>query len=432
FLSRQKIMSTIFALSSGSLPAALAIFRLSGPRSKDALVQMTKKTIFKPRYMHYTKLYDSGGKLFDVAMAVHFPGPATYTGEDTSEIFIHGSKAIVERMSHTLSSLPGMRHASAGEFTKRALVNGKMNVHEVNALGALLQSSTPRQLNQAHRALAQGDWLQHSITRIRGKLAVLADFGEDVRSDPNEIRRDIQDLLNEIKDKRRKGTAGNRVRNGIRIVLVGRPNAGKSSLFNRLCGFDRAIVSSVPGTTRDSLEIKRLIGGINVTIEDTAGIHSSHDPIERQGIERTIQRMREADLIVVVKDVTDSSHVDTHIISLLPSHIPSLVVRNKADLLPSTPPLHHSEVYTVATSVNGCHSLENKLEEMVLEMCPPNAELTLSAGMDEVEKLVEECLSHDDIGLINEILQMASIGWGRAETNDQLISTIMQQFCIGK
>ncbi|GMR53541.1 hypothetical protein PMAYCL1PPCAC_23736 [Pristionchus mayeri] len=426
-------MSTIFALSSGALPAALAVFRISGPRSKEALLQMSKKKIWKPRYMHYTKIYDIRGEMFDSAMAVYLPGPRTFTGEDTAEVFLHGSTAIVDRMNETLSSLPGLRHASAGEFTKRALVNGKLNVHEMNALGALLQSTTPRQLEQATRALSDGDWLHRRITLIRAKLAVFADFGEDVQSDPKEIRKDIEDLLIEIKEKRRKGIGGERVRKGMRIVMVGKPNAGKSSLFNRLCGIERAIVSSVPGTTRDSLDINRVIGGINVTIVDTAGIRDSLDmnPIEKDGIKRTFKLMNEADLILAV---IDSSSEDRDILSLIPPHIPRIEIFNKADLIPNIPPTGQFPVkmYTIATAPTGCDSLEKKLEETILELCPHNSELTLSAGIAEVEKLVEECLSHDDIGLVNEILQMASEAWGKSETNEELLNNILKNFCIGK
>ncbi|GMT28454.1 hypothetical protein PFISCL1PPCAC_19751, partial [Pristionchus fissidentatus] len=422
-------MSTIFALSSGSLPAALAIFRLSGPMSKGTLMRITKKKELLPRYMFYSKIYDCTGQVFDSAMAAYLPGPSTFTGEDTAEVFVHGSVAVVDRMTETLSSLPGMRHATAGEFTKRALLNGKISVHEMNALGALLQSTTPRQMEQANRALKQGDWLHKSITRLRCKLAIVADFGEDVTSNIDEVRRELEALLIEIKEKRRKGLAGERVRKGVKIVLVGRPNVGKSSIFNRLCGFDRAIVSTVPGTTRDSLEISRIIGGINVTIEDTAGIHYSNNPVEKDGIKRSMQKMNEADVIVAV---VDASREDREILHIIPSHIPHIVVFNKADLMDKKPSIEGSQVYTIATASDGCESLEKKLEETLMELCPPYAELTLTAGVSEVEKLIEECLSHNDIGLMNEILQMASEVWGRADTNEQLISDIMKNFCIGK
>ncbi len=298
--------STIFALSSGSVPSGVAVVRISGRECFAGLEKLGLCNL-QPRKMELRQIVSpDDGELIDTGLVCSFPGPSSFTGEDCAELHVHGGRAVVSKLLETLSTLDDYRFAEAGEFSRRAFENGKLDLTEVEGLGDLISADTEFQRKQA---IAQSggafrtkleSW-REEIIRCRAYLEAEFDFSdeEDV---PDTMRDYIEDhvrsLCVEIKDHLSDGRKGEIVRQGLRVVLTGPPNSGKSSLMNALAGRDIAIVSSQAGTTRDVLECSIDLGGYLVTVVDTAGIRESDDEVESEGIKRALSQSELADLTI--------------------------------------------------------------------------------------------------------------------------------------
>ncbi len=303
--------STIFALSSGALPAGVAVIRVSGPRSLDVLRQLGCPDL-PPRKLQHVSLHDPAGELIDRGMAVCFPGPRSFTGEDSAELHLHGSRAAVARMLAVLGSMEGLRQAEPGEFTLRAFRNGKIDLTEAEALSDLIAAETERQrqLALAHASgLARelySAWRDKVVERLAMVEAVL-DFADEEDA-PDELGEEhlgaLAALIEEIDSHVQRFRQGQIIRDGYRVAIVGPPNAGKSSLLNVLAGRDVAIVTDEPGTTRDIVEVDLDLGGILIKLSDTAGLRAAEAKAEQIGVERALRLAREADLVLLVQDAT--------------------------------------------------------------------------------------------------------------------------------
>ena len=303
---RGRASDTIFALASGAGRGAIAVIRLSGPRARDMLAALC--AVPAPRHAALRNLRDQAGGLLDRALVLWLPGPGSYTGEDSAELHVHGGRAVVQAVSSALLQA-GARPADAGEFTRRAFLAGRMSLLEAEAVADLTLSDTELQRTQAllqmqgqAAALVQ-DWSAR-LTRSLAFQEALIDFPDDnlPASVEQDNLRDISVLLSEIDGQIAASAAGARIREGLLFVIAGPPNVGKSSLLNALAGRDVAIVSSRPGTTRDSLEVQLDLSGVLVTLVDTAGVRETGDDIEAEGVRRTWARIAKADLVICLSE----------------------------------------------------------------------------------------------------------------------------------
>jgi len=301
---------TIFALSSGRPPAAIAVIRVSGPRAGAALERLIGR-VPQPRRASLAQVRDPATHhVIDEGLVLWFPGPNSATGEDVAELHVHGGRAVIAAVLSALAKLAGLRHAEAGEFTRRSFENGRMELTAVEGLADLVAAETEAQRRQAYQQLRGllGDRAESWRQRLIEALA-LVEAGIDF-SDEEDVPKDMMsralELIRPLGEEISKAGArqGERLREGLRVAIAGPPNAGKSTLFNRLARREAAIVSPFPGTTRDVLELHLDLGGYPVTVLDTAGMRETSDPIEREGVRRASEQAASADLVLWVTDAT--------------------------------------------------------------------------------------------------------------------------------
>ncbi|OCT59212.1 tRNA modification GTPase GTPBP3, mitochondrial isoform X1 [Xenopus laevis] len=347
------VRDTIFALSSGHGKCGVSVIRTSGPASGDALRLLTGwKQLPSPRRVTLTSLLcPATGELLDRGLVVWFAGPKSFTGEDCCEYHVHGGPAVVMGVLQALGSVQMLRPAEPGEFTKRAFQNGKLDLTEAEGLGDLIHAETEIQRRQALRQMS-GDlgqlyqkWSRRLVTAL-AHIEAFIDFSEDDNVEENvltTVDTEVRKLREELEEHLRDSRRGERLRDGLHLVLAGATNAGKSSLLNVTSQKPAAIVSPIPGTTRDVVETVLNIGGYPVIMSDTAGLRESEDPIEKEGVRRAKERLDNADIIITVVDASkvllNRISILTHLKNLLSSpssegnHREVLLVLNKSDLL---------------------------------------------------------------------------------------------------
>ena len=323
---------TIFALSSGRPPAAVAVIRISGPRASSALERLIGRVPAARRASLARLRHPATGDLIDEGLALWFPGPNSETGEDIVELQVHGGRAVIAAVLSALGELAGLRHAEAGEFTRRAFENGRMDLTAVEGLADLVAAETEAQRRQAFLQLRgllgerAESWRERLI-----EATALVEAGIDF-SDEDDVPSDLMarslERIRPLADEISSAMAGQgeRLREGLRVAIAGPPNAGKSTLFNRLARRDAAIVSPFPGTTRDVLELHLDLGGYPVTMLDTAGIRDTGDPVEREGVRRASVQASGADLVLWVIDAAGQDKPSTQVPAA------AWVVVNKMDL----------------------------------------------------------------------------------------------------
>jgi tRNA modification GTPase len=330
---------TIFALSSGRPPAAIAVIRISGPLARGAFERLTGR-VPQPRRASLARVRDPAtGEIIDEGLALWFPGPNSETGEDIAELQVHGGRAVIAAVLAALAKLPGLRHAEAGEFTRRAFENGRMDLTAVEGLADLVAAETQAQRRQAYQHLRGllGERAESWRQRLIEALA-LVEAGIDF-SDEEDVPKDMMarslELIRPLAEEISKAGAGHgeRLREGLRVAIAGPPNAGKSTLFNRLARREAAIVSPFPGTTRDVLELHLDLGGYPVTVLDTAGIRETNDPVEREGVRRASEQAAGADLVLWVVDATEGEYLPKRCAIPAAPNCPTWSVVNKIDRL---------------------------------------------------------------------------------------------------
>ncbi|XP_038077003.1 tRNA modification GTPase GTPBP3, mitochondrial-like isoform X2 [Patiria miniata] len=306
---------TIFALSSGQGKCGVAVIRVSGPGASKALLAVTKMAnLPEAKKVHLRRLYNpTDGETVDKGLIVWLPGPQSFTGEDVCEFHVHGGSAVVTAMHSALDAIPGLRHAEPGEFTKRAFLNGKLDLTEVEGLGDLIQAETEAQRRQALRQM-EGDLGQlYEAWRLRlikcvAHVEAFIDFSEDENIEEgvlDQAQAGVKQLVTDIQAHLDDNRCGERLRSGVQVAIIGQPNVGKSSLLNLLCQRPAAIVTPIAGTTRDVIESAVNIGGYPVLLLDTAGLRETQDVIEQEGVRRARQRAENADLTIIMTEASD-------------------------------------------------------------------------------------------------------------------------------
>jgi tRNA modification GTPase len=329
-----KPADTIFALSSGRVPAGIAVIRMSGPGSADALRDMCG-TCPPARLLEYRPIRDRNGDLLDRGLVVHLPGPESFTGEDCAELHVHGGKAVVKDVLSELAGRPGFRLAEAGEFSKRAFLNGKLDLTSADALADLIEADTSAQRRFALGHMQSGnrrlysDWSARLLS-ARALVEADLDFSDqdDVgHSAADAAWPDLAALARDMDAHVARFRSAEIMRDGLKVAIVGAPNVGKSSLINALAQRDVAIVSDEAGTTRDVVEVALDLDGYKVVVADTAGLREAEGNVEREGVRRALDRAREADLVLHVIDLSFPRPNPPDI------HVPLWTVGNKADLI---------------------------------------------------------------------------------------------------
>ncbi|MDX3928405.1 MAG: tRNA uridine-5-carboxymethylaminomethyl(34) synthesis GTPase MnmE [Shinella sp.] len=302
---------TIFALSSGGLPSGVAVVRLSGPHAGHALKQLTG-SIPEPRYAALETIRSRNGDILDRGLILFFPGPYSFTGEDCAELHVHGGPAVVRAVLEALSQIPELRSADAGEFSRRAFHNSKLDLVELEGLADLIAAETEMQRRLAAEQAVGGqsriynawsDRLTHARAMIEAELD-FADEDDVPDSVASMIWNDMRRLQAEILAHVETARTGEIIRDGLKIVIAGPPNAGKSSLINFLTKRDIAIVTDIPGTTRDVLTVDLNLDGYAVRLFDTAGLRQTEEPVEREGISRARLAIAEADLVLLLTEAS--------------------------------------------------------------------------------------------------------------------------------
>ncbi|CAM4628779.1 unnamed protein product, partial [Lepidochelys kempii] len=343
---------TIFALSSGHGKCGVAVVRTSGPASGAALRSLTgQQELPRPRAVALRRIHDpSSAETLDRGLVIWFPGPHSFTGEDCSELHVHGGPAVVGGVLQALGRLPGLRPADPGEFTKRAFQNGKLGLTEVEGLGDLIHAETEAQRRQALRQM-EGELGQlyqrwsEELTKALAHVEAFIDFSEDDNLEEGvlaQVDAAVRTLEEEVSGHLQDGRRGERLRGGVHVVIAGPTNAGKSSLLNLLCQRPAAIVSPIAGTTRDVVESALNIGGYPVVLSDTAGLRETQDVVEREGVSRARERLQRADVVLAVLAAVDVDPEPRRFADALRAVLPPgppaqrapcILVLNKADLL---------------------------------------------------------------------------------------------------
>lgn len=438
---------TIFALASGAGRAGVAVWRVSGPLA-GALLDSLAGPRPAARHAVYRSFKTASGEPIDRGLLLWLPGPKSFTGEDMAEIQVHGGRAVAQALSAELVTL-GARPAEAGEFTRRAVLNGKLDLTAAEAIADLVDADTHRQrLN----ALAQGsgslerrveDWRMRLVAAA-GYLEAEIDFSdeEDVPDSLKEkVARDVAVLAADIARALEEAPRGERLRDGLSVAILGAPNAGKSSLLNRIAGRDAAIVSDIAGTTRDVIDIHLDLGGWPVELSDTAGLRESADAVEAEGIRRALARAQSADARIVVFDAGRWPEFDPTSLSQLQGPGPVLAVINKADLggafsdrIGETPTLSVS-----AKTGEGIEAVLNWMETQAENILQGGGALFNRARHRAALGAAVQALSRFDPGqgleFAAEDLRMAARALGRITGKivaDDLLDVIFRDFCIGK
>jgi tRNA modification GTPase len=437
---------TIYALSSGRLPAAIAVVRLSGPQARVGLETLIGKVPEPRRAAHAIVRDPATNEMIDDALALWFPGPASETGEDVAEVHLHGGRAVVAAAFRVLGRLDGFRPAVAGEFTRRALRNGKLDLSAVEGLGDLIAAETEAQRRQALAQFrgALSARVETWRTRLIGVLANLEaaiDF-----ADEGDVPEDLltpavaaaRELAREIRTTLEDADRGERLREGFVVALAGPPNVGKSTLLNRLAQRDVAIVSDIPGTTRDPIEVALDLGGVPVVLVDTAGVRETSDVVEAEGVRRALARAADADLVLWLVEAGNGSPPEP------PAARRVRVVRTKVDLVDSETQrrLSASDSICVSTIENtGIDSLLKFLTAEAEELAGEPAVVTHARqrhALTEAATRIESGIAAARPGweeIVGEEFRLAARALGRVTGRvgvEEVLDLVFRNFCVGK
>lgn len=426
---------TIFALSSAHGKSGVAVIRVSGNDLSSLFKRITNRQEFDPRHAYFTNFRDDNNDLIDQCVAIFFDAPKSFTGEDIIEIYSHGSPAVIDKIFEFLRR-SNARIANRGEFSKRAFYNNKMDLTDVDGLIALLDAQTDKQRQSALKSLTGNDsktytdW-RNQMIEISAYAAAILDYDSDDL--PKDIDKKIiqksQDLSHELQIALNGYNASRAIRNGFNIVLVGETNVGKSSIFNKLVGSNRAIVSDIAGTTRDVVSQQIDLDGYLVNLSDTAGIRDATDEIERIGIERTHNEIDNADLVLYVYNNVPNK-INQNAITIV----------NKSDLLDE----HNNKnvIYTSVKQDTGFDTLLNAIKQKIHDQMATNEshitinERTYELLQDATNEINTALTKYDgNYDIFSEHIRRASDSIGKilgVITSNEIADATFSRLCLGK
>lgn len=450
---------TIAAISTAYGEGGIGIIRISGPDAKEILRRVFSRKSIKNRHMTFGRIIDpANSEVIDEVLAVYMKGPATYTGEDVAEINCHGSTVSL-RKTLALVLREGARMAEPGEFTKRAFLNGRMDLSQAEAVIDLIKAKADASYDAALSQMEGA--LSKKVGEIRAKvLDILVDLTVNIDYPDEDIEQmtyekllaGIDDTAREISSLLETASTGRMIREGIRIAIVGRPNVGKSSLMNALLRQSRAIVTEIPGTTRDTIEEAVSIRSIPVYLVDTAGIRQTEDIVEKIGIEKTKEAFNQADLVVVIINASEPlDEEDLDILKRLEGR-QSLVLLNKTDLGNAVTPRDIADISPNSDIIKTCllqgegvDSIEDKIEALVYGGQLTQKDSIMVSNVRHEQLLRQALQSAEDartITLAGEALDIIEIDIREAydrlgeiigETvSDEVLDEVFSRFCLGK
>ncbi|MDB4613800.1 tRNA uridine-5-carboxymethylaminomethyl(34) synthesis GTPase MnmE [Candidatus Pelagibacter sp.] len=442
---------TIYALSTGPGISGIAVIRISGENTKKVINMLTGNDIPEPRVATLRKINKiNTSELIDEGIILWFPGPESYTGEDMAEIQVHGSKAVIDAIHSSISTIENCRLAEPGEFTKLAFQNGKINLLKAESIADLISSETEIQRQQAIKIMNgksadQFNFLREKLLKILSHVEAKIDFpDEDLPSDIlKEIKKSSDEVLKNIEKILNDQKVGERIREGFKIAILGPTNAGKSSLLNHLSNRDVAIVSEIAGTTRDVIETHLNIDGYPVIVSDTAGIRDSKNEIEKKGIKLSLNRAEEADLKLIVVDAKNLDFTDV-LKGLLDEN--AILVINKSDLLKQDIDPEIKKIDHVLISIKENLNIDELFLKIKINL--KNKFITsddILITRERHRQHLEQCLENlknfnkknedEDFDKAAEDLRLATrhLGMIVGKVNvEEILGSIFNDFCIGK
>lgn len=428
---------TIFALSSGHGKSGVAVIRISGNTLETFAQKITERATVAPRHAYFVNLRDDAGEIIDQCVITYFAAPHSFTGTDVIEIASHGAPAVINKIFEFLHT-HDMRMATPGEFSRRAFYNGKMDLSDVDGLAALLDAETDIQRKSALKSMMGGDsdiyntW-RNSMIEISAYAAAILDY------EPDDLPANIYDTIisktrnlhNEITNALNKYVAARAIRGGVNVVLVGETNVGKSSLFNAILGTARAIVSDIPGTTRDVVSASVDMGGYLVNLADTAGLRETIDTVERIGIERTHDEIKNADIVLHIITPTDTTTTVTN---------NELLVVNKCDTANNEN--IKNAIYVSAKTGTGVNDLiklvTSKIQEIAgngesILMINARTRKLLETAQNELANAINN--SNGDYDILSEHVRYAADAIGKilgTISTNEILDATFSQLCLGK
>ena len=438
---------TIVAIATAAGAGGVGIVRLSGPRARQVAEAIAGRTL-APRVATYARFVDADGSTIDDGIALHFKSPASFTGEDVVELQAHGSPVVLRQLVGRCIAL-GARPAAPGEFSQRAFLNGKLDLAQAEAIADLIAAGDERAARAARRSLdgvfsRRVEALMTQLLAIRVHVEAAIDFADESLDTLGgaALRSRLDDAMASLAQLRREAERGRSLRDGLHVVLVGPPNAGKSSLLNALAGSERAIVTDLPGTTRDLLQEAIRIDGVELTLVDTAGLREAGDAIEAEGIRRARAELGRADLALVVLDARDPETGRAAVADEVADVPRRLWLHNKADLLQVPPLLGEDALAISARTGQGLDALHERL--LALSGAGEAVEGAFTARARHLQALAEASgqLEAAALELRHERLELAAAGLAQAHdalgqiggriVADALLGHIFAAFCIGK
>ena len=443
-------IDTICALATAIGQSGIGVVRVSGPLSK-VISKKILQTELKPRHAFYGAFYDNEGNTIDKGVAIYFPGPNSYSGEDVVEFQGHGGMSVMRKLLEIALFL-GARLSEPGEFSKRAFLNGKIDLVQAEAVQDLIQSSSEESALSAVRSLTGefSEKINHllaELTSLRVFVEATIDFSDEEIDflESHQVVSKLKNLKGLLLNILTSANQGAILRDGIHVAIAGKPNAGKSSLLNALTKESTAIVTDIAGTTRDVLKETINIDGMPVHIIDTAGLHNSDDVIEKEGIKRAYVEINNADLVLLVFDTKDK-FPDLTILPDLVKNKPVICIRNKIDLTKAKPEINklesQSEVSLSAKNGDGLSLLRAALVEFAgLSSSNEGVFLARKRHIDSIDKTliyINSAIKQLEAGaseLVAEDLRQAGMSLGEITgefSSDDLLGEIFSSFCIGK
>lgn len=432
-------IDTIAAQATAPGRAGVGIIRISGPKTQEIARQILTK-VPKPRYAYFTKFLDKNNNAIDEGLALYFPAPHSFTGEDVLELHGHGGPIVMDAVLSRVLEL-GARLANPGEFSERAFLNGKIDLAQAESIADLINASSRQAARSAMLSL-QGEFsrqinaLLDKIINLRVYAEAAIDFSDqDVEYvSPEKISLELKNILQLLTDLQSSAKQGALLQEGVRVVIAGKPNVGKSSLLNYFCGKNAAIVTHIPGTTRDVLREYINIDGLPLHIIDTAGLRETFDIVEQEGIKRTKAEMAAADFILLI---TDEDKIDLKFFQDFLDKI--IIVRNKIDLTSHKPKIEENKIYVSIKNGAGVDLLKNYLKDKIgfRSECEGifAARRRHLAALEKARLILSSCSDKKAFELLAEDLRLAHQALGEitgAFYPDDLLSKIFAEFCIGK